>query len=204
MRRTIFAAEERTMAPPPAAPDTAAAAPAASTPPQLGFLTVLHEANGYVGGYLATNSWGRPLEFRLSSAVQPNRVQQALYGGTLEPYVCGELIGKALVDKASVAVQLVVTDREAVLELRRRLDAPVVWLAPPDDARAAALAATGAAVRPASGGRGPLVHHPRYPGDGPAARELLGRLDAALDLAEPFTRIREAVGEARKLGVAAR
>src|SRR5437016_461617 len=118
MRRTSFAAEECTMAPPPAVP-------AASAPPQLGFLTVLHEANGYVGGFLATNSWGRPLEFRLSSAVQPNRVQQALYGGTLEPYVCGELIGKALVDKAGVAVQLVVTDREAVLELRRRLDAPV-------------------------------------------------------------------------------
>src|SRR5437879_1147063 len=29
----------------------------------LGFLTVLHEANGYLGGYLVTNNWGRPLEF---------------------------------------------------------------------------------------------------------------------------------------------
>src|SRR5579885_2826624 len=76
----------------------------------VGFLTILQEANGYVGGYLVTNVWGRPLEFRLSSAVQPNRVQQILYGGTLQTYVCGELIGKALVDKAAVAVQLVVTD----------------------------------------------------------------------------------------------
>src|SRR5262245_11160690 len=32
----------------------------------LGFLTVLHEASGYLGGYLVTNQWGRPLEFRLS------------------------------------------------------------------------------------------------------------------------------------------
>ena len=53
----------------------------------LGFLTVLREANGYLGGYLVVNGWGRPLEFRLTSAVQPNRVQQILYGGTLEPYV---------------------------------------------------------------------------------------------------------------------
>ena len=41
----------------------------------IGFLTILHEANGYLGGYLVTNQWGRPLEFRLSTAVQPNRVR---------------------------------------------------------------------------------------------------------------------------------
>ena len=66
----------------------------------LGFLTVLHENAGYVGGYLVTNQWGRPLEFRLSTAVQPNRVQQILYGGTLLSYICADLIGKTLVDKA--------------------------------------------------------------------------------------------------------
>src|ERR1700676_5362568 len=98
----------------------------------LGFLTVLHEANGYLGGYLAVNGWGRPLEFRLTSAVQPNRVQQILYGGTLETYVCADLIGKTLVEKAGVPVQLVVTDREEVLDLRLKLDAPVAWLAPPE------------------------------------------------------------------------
>ena len=49
----------------------------------LGFLTVLNEPSGYLGGYLVTNVWGRPLEFRLSTAVQPNRVQQILYGSTL-------------------------------------------------------------------------------------------------------------------------
>jgi hypothetical protein len=178
--------------------------PAPAVPLQLGFLTVLNDAGGYVGGYLATNRWGRPLEFRLSSAVQPNRVQQILYAGTLEPYVCGELIGKALVEKAGVPVRLVVTDREAVLALRLRLEAPVAWLAGPDDPRAGALAASGAAVRPAGGGRGPLLHHPGYPADGPAVRELLDGLDAAFDLAEPFARIREAVAEARKMGVATR
>ena len=60
----------------------------ATAPLNLGFLTVLHEASGYRGGYLVTNVWGRPLEFRLSTAVQPTRVQQILYGGTLQPYIC--------------------------------------------------------------------------------------------------------------------
>jgi hypothetical protein len=162
----------------------------------VGFLTVLQEASGFVGGYLVTNVWGRPLEFRLSSAVQPNRVQQILYGGTLLSYVCGELIGKALVDKAAVAVQLVVTDREAALDLRPKLEVPVLWLAPAAEARAAA----GTTVAPAAGNRGPVLCHPRFLGDVPVAQEMLARLEG-LDLAEPFARIREAIGEARKMGV---
>src|SRR6516164_11592123 len=92
------------------------------TPTSLGFLTVLHEANGYLGGYLVTNFWGRPLEFRLSSAVQPNRVQQILYGGTLQSYLHAELIGKTLVEKAGTAVQLLVTDQEPVLDLRLKVE----------------------------------------------------------------------------------
>jgi hypothetical protein len=161
---------------------TQAAAPALVS---VGFLTVLQENNGYLGGYLVTNVWGRPLEFRLSTAVQPNRVQQILYGGTLLPYVCADLIGKALVDKSATAAQLIVTDKEAVLDLRQKVETPVVWLG--DDLNR---------VR-----QGAVVTHPRFPGDGPLVRDWLEHLDGLLDLAEPFGRIREAVGEARKMGV---
>jgi hypothetical protein len=179
------------------------AQPAATAgPTNVGFLTVLHEASGYLGGYLVTNLWGRPLEFRLSSAVQPNRVQQILYGGTLQPYVCADLIGKTLVDKAGVPVQLVVTDREVVLELRLKTEMPVVWLVPPDDPKASA--GDGAVVSPPANGRGAVRCHPRFPGDVESVRELLQRMDGAVDLAEPFGRIREAIGEARKMGVASR
>lgn len=167
----------------------------------LGFLTVLHEASGYLGGYLITNVWGRPLEFRLSSAVQPNRVQQILYAATLESYICADLIGKALVDKAAVPVQLLVTDSERVLDLRLKLEYPVLWLATADDARATALAAAGGEVTPSPSGRGPLLCHPRFADDVARARDLLGHLDSGFDLVEPFVRIREAIGEARKMGV---
>jgi hypothetical protein len=174
-----------------------------STNLNLGFLTVLHESNGYVGGYLVTNQWGRPLEFRLSTAVQPNRVQQILYGGTLQAYICADLIGKTLVDKTGIPIQLVVTDQEAVLDLRLRLDAPVVWTAPASDPLAARLGAAGALVRPAAEGKATLMCHPRYLSDLPALRTLLERLDG-MDLAEPFGRIREAISEARKMGVTSR
>src|SRR4051812_22866524 len=104
------------------------ASSSSSAPLNLGFLTVLQEGSGgYLGGYLVTNVWGRPLEFRLSSAVQPNKVQQILYAGTLVPYICGDLIGKTLIDKTGVPVQLVVTTCEHALDLRLKLpDIPVV------------------------------------------------------------------------------
>jgi hypothetical protein len=171
----------------------------ASTPVNVGFLAVLQEGGAYLGGYLVTNVWGRPLEFRLSSAVQPNKVQQVLYAGTLVPYVCGDLIGKALVDKAGVAVQLVVTTCEAALDLRLKLDVPVVWLVPPESENA-----SGPLAVPLPGNRGSLVCHARHPGDVEAVRGLLSVLEGSLDLAEPFARIREAVAEARKLGAATR
>src|SRR5437870_4890750 len=155
---------------------------------------------GYLGGYLVTNTWGRPLEFRLSTAVQPNRVHQILYGGTLIPYVCADLIGKTLLDKTGTPVQLLVTDTEAVLDLRLKVATPVVWLAAAEDPTAAGLMAGGTCVRPAGNGRAPLLCHPRFPGDVAAVRELLPRLEEGLDLAEPLGRIREAMAEARKMG----
>ena len=176
----------------------------APAPFNLGFLTVLHEASGYLGGYLVTNTWGRPLEFRLSTAVQPNRVQQILYGGTLQPYICADLIGKTLLEKTGTPVQMVLTDSEPVLELRLNLEVPVAWLAAMGDPLAKALATAGVEVRPEIRGKGPVFCHPRFVGDLPFVRETLQRLEDLIDLTEPFVRIREAIAEARKMGVTSR
>ena len=68
--------------------------------PALGFLTVLeHAQHGLMGGYLVLNPAGRPLEFHCTTPIKPNRAQEILYGPTLEPYLFGEQIGKALVDQ---------------------------------------------------------------------------------------------------------
>jgi hypothetical protein len=175
----------------------------APAPAHLGFLTVLHEAGGYLGGYLVTNLWGRPLEFRLSTAVQPNRVQQILYAHTLAAYVCGDLIGKTLFDKTATPAQVILTDTADALSLRHCVDVPVVWVAPAHDPRTAALAEQGVLVRPAAAVRGPHLAHPDFPDDVPRLRELFERL-SGLDVIEPFARIREAVAEARKMGVTQR
>lgn len=168
----------------------------ASTPLNLGFLMVLQENNSYLGGYLVTNAWGRPLEFRLSSAVQPNKVQQILYAATLVPYICGDLIGKTLVERAGVPVSLVVTTCEAVLDLRLKIDVPVAYLQPPDDTRADSSRTV---ALPGNSGR--LLCHANHPADVEAIRKVLAEADGSLDLAEPFTRVKEAIAEARKMGV---
>jgi hypothetical protein len=160
----------------------------------IGFLTVLQESSGQLGGYLVTNGWGRPLEFRLSTAVQPNRVHQILYGPTLENYICGDLIGKTLFDKTATTVNLIVTDRPAALDLRLKIDVPVVCLVPSGTA-------AGVEILPARQGREAVICHGKFVADREAIKPLLERLDDAMDLAEPFGRIREAIAEARKMGV---
>ncbi len=152
----------------------------------IGFLTVIQDASGYLGGYLVTNAWGRPLEFRLTTAVQPNRVQQLLYGDTLSPYLCSELIGKTLVDKSAATVQVILTDCEAVLELRRSVETPVAW------------------IHGHSNSDDPIYVHPEFGDDASTVRDWLARVDESLELTEPFSRIREAIGEARKMGATAR
>src|SRR5687768_9299760 len=158
--------------------------PAASaSTSNLGFLTILSEPAGTLGGYLVTNAWGRPLEFRLTSAVQPNRVQTILYGPALAGFVCGELIGKTLVEKSTTPVRWIVTDSADALDLRSHVDAPVVLISSASPANLVPVGKN-------------LYLSPRFVSDVDGVAELLA-LSPALDLSEPFLRIREAVSEAR-------
>ena len=165
------------------------------SPVTLGFLTVLQEPTGWVGGYLVTNAWGRPLEFRLTTAVQPNRVQQILYGPTLTEYLHADLIGKTLVEKTGTQPTLIVTDSLPALGLRGRVGIPVVAVGP---------AAGSADVIELAHPRGPLLFSAKYPEDRTVIEDRLERVDPAVDLGEPFARIREAIAEARKMGVTGR
>lgn len=170
-----------------------------ASPPTLGFLTVQQEPAGWAGYYLVTNAWGRPLEFRLSSAVQPNRVQTALYGPTLLDYLHADVIGKALVEKTSLKPDLIVTDSPTVLALRSRVDVPVMALRPdavvlPPETRA--LTHPRASVA--------LLLPAAFAADETGLIAKLDAVDPAVDLAEPFARIREAVAETRKQGVSGR
>jgi hypothetical protein len=157
-----------------------------SPSPNVGFLAILNDPTGTLGGLLVTNAWGRPLEFRLTSAVQPNRVQAILYGAALPAFLAGELIGKTLVDKTTTPLKWIITDSVHALELRAHVASPVALL-------------TSAAVASAVAAGKDLFVHERYAADVPVIADLLAQ-SPSLDLAEPFQRIREAASEARKMG----
>ncbi len=167
----------------------------ANAPVTLGFLTTLQEPSGWLGGYLVTNGWGRPLEFRLTTAVQPNRVQAALYGPTLTEYMLADLIGKTLIEKTGAKPDLIVTDVPAALPLRSRIEIPVVAMRPQGAPPPEALSYD----HPRSAGG--LLMPLRFASDRASITHILDRVDTAVDLAEPFARIREAITEARKMGV---
>lgn len=162
--------------------------------PHLGFLTIQQDASGYLGGYLVTNAWGRPLEFRLTTSVTPNKVQQLLYGSTLRPYICSDLLGKVLVEKANTAVSLILTDNDAALDLRQHLSLPVVWLngGQVQSERADELISV-SSTRTQS-----LTILKKYQSDIEPIKDLLQQ-SAVSDLSEPFARVREAIAEARKM-----
>ncbi len=118
-------------------------------------------------------------------------MQQILYGETLPAYVCGELIGKTLIEKTATAAVWIITDNPLALDLRLRLELPVALWHPAGET---VHAPPGLVVQPN------LYCHARFADDVVAIRALIDRL-GPLDLGEPFLRIREAMGEARKMGV---
>ncbi len=176
----------------------------ATQPLNVGFLTVMSDGTNYLGGFLVTNFWGRPLEFRLTTAVQPNRVQQILYANTLAEYVCADLIGRTLVEKTGTPAHLIVTDSLSVLPVRSRLEVPVLALLTPEVANVADMPIASHPRLNHARSQTPLLIDPRYPDDVLLVRPLLDRLDSALELTEPFTRIRDAMTEARKMGITSR
>ncbi|MDX1926411.1 MAG: hypothetical protein SFV81_07835 [Pirellulaceae bacterium] len=92
----------------------------------LGFITVRHHVeHGYFGGYLILNQLGRPLEFHCTLPVKPSRAQSLLYGPTLDDFICGEQISKALVTKAKLKPSLLLTDCSSVLAFEQVGDEPI-------------------------------------------------------------------------------
>ncbi len=193
----------------------------------LGFLTVLeHAQHGLMGGYLVLNPSGRPLEFHCTAPIKPNRAQQILFGPTLEPYIYGEQIAQALVNKSTHEPRLLCTDLRPVLAVRGLVAAPVA-LVLPQELPVAPKAVVAEDEMPASEaisqslsagspqfrvdtlhagtnfchfqvGRNRLAVAADRAADRDLILERLAPLGELFDLAEPFVRIREAIEEAQR------
>ncbi len=165
----------------------------------LGFLTVLdHPQHGLFGGYLVLNSAGRPLEFHCTAPVKPNRAQEILYGPTLESFLYGEQIGQTLLAKSDARTLLVCADRPPILAVRQHVSMPVALVLGEDGpGEGDVLACDGQRLVTFDLGRNHLAVFERSD-DCRLITERIGELSESFDLAEPFSRIREAIEEAQK------
>lgn len=186
--------------------------------PALGFLTVLeHPQHGLFGGYLLLNMAGRPMEFHCTAPIKPNRAQQILYGPTLQAFLYGEQIGHTLLEKAKIVPSFICTDREPVLTVREYVSLPVVLVLPPDGPAAdqgteyvridAAHPGGYSRREPLPDahclvdfelGQNRLALPERSGDDRRLITERFAGVAGSFDLAEPFTRIREAIEEAQQ------
>jgi hypothetical protein len=178
----------------------------------LGFLTVVaNPHHGLFGGYLLLNRLGRPLEFHCTAPIRPNRAQEILYGPTLEGFLYGEQIGRALLDHATAEPGLICTDQPPALCIRQLVEIPVVLVLPAGDSPENS---------PSDGDQKIFRFAPAHHQDPQGTHFLCGRnrlavapgmdcdrqrvvaqwreLAETFDLAEPFTRIREAIAEAQR------
>lgn len=175
----------------------------------IGFLSVrVHPEHGYFGGYLIVNQLARPLEFHCTMPVKPSRAQAVLYGPTIDDFVCGEQIGKALVSKARVTPDLIITDSLAALAVTLVSELRVVKL----EAELSTSDA-GENLRMPKSTNLDLVrlrgrdHNFVALADSPITdqhlEQLLGQLSANFEITEPFQRITEALLEAHPITKAA-
>lgn len=176
---------------------------------KLGFLSVRkHADHGYFGGYLVVNHLARPLEFHCTMPVKPSRAQILLYGPTIEDFVCGEQIAKALVTKAKVKPDLVLTDTTPVLALSVVSGLPALKVS---SDRASSSSSGSLTVPVASNlatrsmtARGTQFTAPeRLDFTEQQLSEVLETLSDSVDLTEPFQRIVDALLEAHPIAKAA-
>lgn len=139
--------------------------------------------------------------------VKPARAQQVLYGPTIDDFICGEQIAKALVTKAKLKPRIVLTDCAPVLAVSIVSDIEAVML----DLETQPTSEASLLERPhsqAACNRLELRDQAfLLPSQSKVTEsqldKLLSQLAPNFELAEPFQRIEEALLEAHPIAKAA-
>jgi hypothetical protein len=165
---------------------------------RLGFMTAVEIGDhSFVGGLLVTDRFGRPLEFQCTTPVKPNRTQELLYGPTLVPFILGDLLGKALLDRVSVKPSLVMTSRVEMLELRTKVDVPIIY----DEASSETDSKTKQSEQPVAKeqavpiGRQTFRTHEDFTDDRSTVERISQQLSNDANMHEPLERVGDALRE---------
>jgi len=123
-----------------------------------------------------------------------SRAQQILYGATLHAHLHGQQIGGALLAEGTVTPHVVLTDLVSMLHVRHHTKLPVAIVRPAEAGEPTCVDAAGGFRL----GDATVQAHPSDVAREDDLRETLATLAAAVDLREPFERIRAAIDEAQR------
>jgi hypothetical protein len=148
----------------------------------MGFLdsAVFDNGSAYRGGCLVTDEETYPIEFRITSSIQPTSLQEILYGKAIIPYIYSELIAYPLTNKLTSEIRFIVVEKEEFLEARPKIDQPLFYINKEINK---------------------LIAHNKFPNEQKLAQKVQDRYSLE-KLSEPFNRIKSALAEAhqRKIG----
>lgn len=161
------------------------------------FKTMVWASGAYAGGLLVVDETGLPLDFRYTDPITPTRLQELLYGKTLDRHMRGEVLFKHLCARIDPKPTLLLVDDEHLLAIPAA--ATVVYAAetrlPPfrEAAELQDVSETEWLLQAAETGS-PLRYKLQAPGEEEAvATVILTAAAAGLDPLEPFNRVRGAL-----------
>lgn len=172
----------------------------------LGFITVRHHSeHGYYGGYLIVNCHARPLEFHCTMPVKPTRAQVLLYGHTIDDFICGEQIAKALVNKAKLRPNLLLTDSSSVLAFENVGDEPIALVThePASDSHLRIPQSVASELKIVCARSVDFRVTTQSRIDASFLKEICNELAPRFDISEPLERIASAILEAHPIAKAA-
>ncbi len=163
--------------------------PQAEVPSLYGYITIVEDPHGgFLGGALVVNQRGRPVEFHCTDTLLVSRAEEILYGATLRPHLFCERLGAALLAKIAAKVEVVLINQPELAPLGDSSTPPVVFVTASD--------AASAEEDPAGSEPLPIRLDQVAIEVRDQVTDRLSTLARTIALAEPFTRIVDAMAEA--------
>lgn len=168
--------------------------------PRLAYVKIASIAPGtYAGGLMVVDARGLPVDFKYTEPVVPSKLQQVLYGKSLDKHVRHDVIFKHLLERLDPRPTLVLVDEEGLLGLPASVPLAYVVetrMAPLREVATLAPTAEGEWLLQVAETGSPLRF--RLPkgdvgGEGRVAELLLDAAKLGLDPVEPFARVRGAL-----------
>src|SRR3989304_709374 len=96
---------------------------------KAGYIDTYHsDRNVFIGGVLVTDCFGIPIEFRHTDAISPTKLEQILYGRSLDKSLKADTMANALLKELEKKPDILVVPDDSYYSLTRSYPFPFVQL----------------------------------------------------------------------------